>query len=52
MNGYLCEVKDAHSLATQMQKMMQLSAEERELMGKKGREKVKREFDEKLVILV
>ncbi len=50
VNGYLCEVKDAHSLATQMQKMMQLSAEERELMGKKGREKVKREFDEKLVI--
>jgi len=49
-NGYLCEVKDADSLAVQMQKMILLSDEERREMGRKGREKVMREFDEKIVI--
>ena len=50
INGYLCEVKDADSLAEQMEKMIFLSNEERIEMGLKGREKVIREFDEKLVI--
>ncbi len=50
MNGYLCKVKDADSLAEQMEKMILLSEVERREMGCKGREKVVREFDEKIVI--
>ncbi len=50
VNGYLCEVKDADSLAEQMKKMMLLSEEARKEMGRKGREKVMREFDESVVI--
>ncbi len=49
-NGYLCEVKDAESLANQMKKMIDLGAKERQDMGRFGREKVKSEFDEKIVI--
>ncbi len=50
VNGYLCEVKDADSLAEQMEKMILLSDEVRSEMGRKGREKVMKEFDEKIVI--
>ena len=50
VNGYLCKVKDADSLAKQMEKMILLSDEERIEMGKRGREKVITEFDEKLVM--
>jgi len=50
INGYLCEVKSSHSLFLSMEKMYALSHEERKKMGKKGREKVMNEFDEKLVI--
>ena len=48
-SGYLCKVKDADSLARTMERMAALSYEEREAMGKNGREKVIREFDEKVV---
>jgi len=50
LNGYLCNVKDADSLADQMKKIMALSNKERREMGRKGREKVVKEFDERLVI--
>ncbi len=50
INGFLCCAKDAASLAEQIEKMIALSDDEREKMGKKGREKVLREFDEKIVI--
>jgi len=50
VNGYVCEVKNSTSLTQAMKKMMALSKVEREEMGKKGREKVKLEFDEKFVI--
>jgi glycosyltransferase involved in cell wall biosynthesis len=50
VNGYLCEVKDADSLAKQMEKMILLSDEERIEMGRRGREKIVKEFDEKIVI--
>ena len=50
INGYLCDVKDADSLAKQMEKMILLSREEREEMGERGRRKVIKEFDEKIVI--
>ncbi len=50
INGYLCEVKDADSLAKQMEKVLLLSEDERREMGQRGREKVIAEFDEKIVI--
>ena len=50
VNGYLCKEKDADSLAKQMKKMIHLSEEARKEMGRKGREKVMREFDESVVI--
>ena len=50
INGYLCKVKDVTSLVKQMKKMILLNNDERRVMGLKGREKVKNEFDEKLVI--
>ena len=50
VNGYLCEVKDVESLAEQMKKMILLSEDESQEMGRRGREKVIKEFDEKIVI--
>ena len=49
-NGFLCKVKDSYDLADKMEKMLNLSEEERKQMGKRGREKIIREFDEKIVI--
>jgi len=51
VNGYLCKVKNANSLVEQIKKMNSLSDEERCEMGRRGREKVIREFDEEIVIL-
>ncbi len=50
INGLLCKVKDGKDLAEKMITMMNLPVTERQLMGKKGREKMKREFDKKIVI--
>jgi glycosyltransferase involved in cell wall biosynthesis len=50
VNGFLCKVKSGADLADKMIQMMKLSAEEREMMGKKGREKMIRGFDKKIVI--
>jgi glycosyltransferase involved in cell wall biosynthesis len=52
LNGLLCKVKDGKDLAEKMKQMMSLSAGQREEMGKKGREKMIREFDKKLVIQI
>lgn len=50
INGYLCEVKNAQDLAHKMEKMINLNFEERETMGKTGRKKMIKEFDESIVI--
>jgi glycosyltransferase involved in cell wall biosynthesis len=50
VTGYLCKPRDARDLAEKMARMLQLPPEERSRMGDKGREKVEREFDERLVI--
>jgi len=50
VNGFLCEVKSAGDLADKMKMMIDLSEEERVAMGIAGREKVMKEFDEKIVI--
>ena len=52
MNGLLCKVKDGKDLAEKMKRMMSMPPEQREQMGKKGREKMIREFDKKLVIQI
>jgi glycosyltransferase involved in cell wall biosynthesis len=50
VNGFLCRVKDGKDLASAMKKMMSLSATERDEMGQKGREKMIREFDKRIVV--
>ena len=50
INGFLCEVKNPTSLASQMEKFIQLSVEERKTMGMLGRKKILNEFDEMVVI--
>jgi glycosyltransferase involved in cell wall biosynthesis len=49
-NGFLCKVRDASDLAHKMESMLKLSAGERQAMGRKGRQKMEREFDEAFVI--
>jgi glycosyltransferase involved in cell wall biosynthesis len=48
--GYLCKVMDSVDLADKMDCMIMLSNEQRSEMGRKGRVKMEREFDEKIVI--
>lgn len=50
INGYLCETKNVQDLADKMEKMLKLSKEQRDVMGKAGRDKIIREYDEKIVI--
>ena len=50
VNGFLCRVRDEDDLAEKMERMLALSREERSEMGRHGREKMEREFDERLVI--
>jgi len=50
VNGYKCEIKDAHCLHLSMCKFLSLSDEEKINMGKNGRKKMEQEFDEKIVI--
>lgn len=52
VNGLLCKVKSGADLADKMEQMMQLSPERREEMGRKGREKMIREFDKQMVIKI
>ena len=48
-NGYLVPVRNAEALAAAMLKLWQLPTEARAEMGKKGRQKVEAEFDERLI---
>ncbi len=50
INGFLCEVKNSQDLALKMEKMLNLSEEKRKEMGKAGREKMIKEFEESIVI--
>jgi glycosyltransferase involved in cell wall biosynthesis len=50
VNGYLCKPRDALDLANKMLKMIDLEPIQRKQMGIKGRKKIEREFDEKIVI--
>ena len=48
--GFLCRVRESGDLANKMEKIMLLSEQARRDMGLAGREKMKREFDEEIVI--
>jgi glycosyltransferase involved in cell wall biosynthesis len=50
INGLLCQVRSGEDLAKKMRQMLSLSDEEREQMGRAGRAKMEREFDEQIVI--
>lgn len=49
-NGFLVKVQSATDLSEKMEKMLLMTADERETMGLRGRELVTSEFDEKIVV--
>ena len=49
-NGFLCQPRDAADLARKMEQMLLLTPDQRAAMGLRGREKMEREFDERIVI--
>lgn len=50
VNGYVVRERDSADLIEKTEKFLQLSPEAREEMGKRGREKVAREFDRNIVV--
>ena len=50
VNGYLCRVRDADSLADALERMGELGETGRARMGAAGRAKVERDYDERIVI--
>jgi glycosyltransferase involved in cell wall biosynthesis len=50
ITGLLCRPKDYSDLSNKMQVMINLSFEERKIMGSKGRAKIKKEFNQDIVI--
>lgn len=50
VTGYMAKVKEVDSLAEAMIKFIELPHEEKLAMGKAGRLKMEREFDQKIVI--
>lgn len=50
INGFLCEPRSSESLTEKLELMINMSHQERLVMGQQSRLKVKNEFDEKIVI--
>lgn len=50
ITGYLCNVRDSNDLADKMEQMLRLSPDQRSEMGKKGRQKIIKEFDKQIVL--
>ncbi len=50
VTGLLCTVKDDIDLAEKMEKMLMLTEEQRNSMGKKARQKIIKEYDKQIVI--
>lgn len=50
INGLLCEVRSAESLAKRLAQMLDMSGEARRAMAERGRQKVAAEFDERVVV--
>lgn len=49
ITGLLCRSKDCNDLSNKMEVMINLSFEERKIMGSKGREKIEKEFNQEIV---
>ena len=49
-SGYLCRPKDSADLAEKMFRMLALDEEARREMGRRGRQKMRREFDQAIVL--
>ncbi len=49
-NGFLCKIKDSVDLTGKIERMLMMSTNQRADMGRKGREKMEREFDEKNIV--
>ena len=49
-SGLLCKSKDADDLADKMERLFHMPVHELETRGRRGRKKMEREFDEKIVI--
>jgi glycosyltransferase involved in cell wall biosynthesis len=50
ITGYLCEPKDTNSLISMIHNFLKLDTQDRIVMGKLGRKKMQRLFDEKLIL--
>jgi glycosyltransferase involved in cell wall biosynthesis len=50
LNGFLCKPRDVPDLAEKMLRFISLNEEQRAEMGRLGRAKIERQFDEKIVI--
>lgn len=50
VTGFLCTPRDAQALAGKMERILEMSEAERQQMGQKGRAKMVREFDERIVL--
>lgn len=50
VSGFLCEVRNAESLAAAMERFLDLSPEAQQAMGAAGRAKMEREYDQALVV--
>ncbi|MEL6635385.1 MAG: glycosyltransferase family 4 protein [Bacteroidota bacterium] len=48
-NGFLVPIKDAEGLAAAMRRFRQLSPDQKHTMGRYGRQKAEREFDDRLI---
>ena len=50
INGYLCEIRNTDDLVNKLEKIIAMPYQQRLDMGNKSREKMERDFDEKIVI--
>ncbi len=50
VNGYICESKNVEDLTKKIEMFLKLNDQDRKVMGQKSREKMIKEYDEKLVI--
>ena len=50
VSGFLCEVRNAESLAAAMERFLSLSPSSKRAMGAAGRAKMEREYDQELVV--
>ncbi|MBM1222851.1 glycosyltransferase family 4 protein [Ponticoccus sp. SC2-23] len=50
VSGFLCEVRNAESLAAAMQRFLDLPPEAQQAMGAAGRAKMEREYDQAIVV--